>query len=87
MSLGEAEMSVETDTRDRVIRMEAQFSSFKEEVRDDIGKQGRKIDEMYDVLTQAKGVKLFGVFMLAASSAFGGALVWAWNHLSFGRLP
>ena len=82
-----AGVSVETDTRDRVIRLETGFGNFKQEVKDDLLEHGRKIDEMYELLTKAKGVGWIGVVMLTLSSALGGAAMWVWQHISFGRLP
>lgn len=55
------------DTRDRVIRMEERLKALEDKVDD----QSRKINEMYELLTKAKGAKLT-IIMLAAMA--GGAL-------------
>lgn len=79
-------MSVETDTRDRVIRMETSFDNFKADVRDDLESHGKKIDEMYELLTRARGIGWLGVAMLGVASTVGGGVVWVWqNFPSFGR--
>lgn len=80
-------VSVETDTRDRVIRLETGFAGFKQEVKDDLESHGKKIDEMYELLTKARGIGWLGVGLVTVSSAISGAVVWLWQHVNFGRLP
>jgi hypothetical protein len=80
-------VSVETDTRDKVIALGAEFSHFKREVGDDLKAHGDKIDEMYTLLTKARGVGWLGVAMLTVSSTLGGVVVWLWHHIPFGRVP
>lgn len=80
-------MSVETDTRDKVIALGAEFNSFRREVREDVADHGRKIDEMYELLTKARGIGWLGVVMMTVSTTFGGAVVWLWQHMNFGRVP
>lgn len=53
-------MSDETDTRDRVIRMEVELEQVKRDikaVKDSVGDVDKKVDEIKDILTQAKGVQ------------------------------
>lgn len=79
-------MSVETDTRDRVIRMEEGFANFKRDVRDNLEAHGKKIDEMYELLTRARGIGWLGVAMLGVAGTIGGFIMWVWqNFPSFGR--
>lgn len=80
-----AGVSVETDTRDKVIALGAEFNSFRREVREDVAEHGRKIDEMYELLTKAKGVGWLGVAMLTIAGTFGGVVVWLWQNIHFGR--
>ncbi|EXL07814.1 hypothetical protein BG46_11070 [Brucella anthropi] len=49
------------DTRDRVIRMEERLKTLEEK----FDEQSKKIDEMYNLLTKAKGAKLT-IIVLAA---------------------
>jgi len=49
------------DTRDRVIRMEERMKGLEDKIED----QGRKIDEMYELLTKARGAKL-ALILIAA---------------------
>jgi len=42
-----------TDTRDRVIRMETELKTLKEDVQ----QIDRKVDEIHDILTQARGAQ------------------------------
>lgn len=74
-------MSVETDTRDRVIRLETSFDNFKTDVKDDLDAHGKKIDEMYELLTRARGIGWLGVAMLGVASSIGGFIVWLWQNL------
>jgi len=79
-------MSVETDTRDRVIRIETSFAAFQSDVKDDLESHGKKIDEMYELLTRARGIGWLGVAMLGVASTIGGFIVWVWQNLpNFGR--
>ena len=79
-------MSVETDTRDRVIRLEEGFVNFKGVVKDDLDAHGAKIDEMYTLLTRARGIGWLGVAMLGVAGSIGGLIMWVWqNFPSFGR--
>ena len=79
-------MSVETDTRDRVIRLEEGFANFKGVVKDDLDAHGTKIDEMYELLTRARGIGWLGVAMLGVAGTIGGFVMWVWqNFPSFGR--
>lgn len=79
-------MSVETDTRDRVIRLEEGFTNFKTVVKDDLDAHGAKIDEMYELLTRARGIGWLGVAMLGVAGSIGGFIMWVWqNFPSFGR--
>ncbi len=79
-------MSVETDTRDRVIRLEEGFANFKGVVKYDLDAHGAKIDEMYELLTRARGIGWLGVAMLGVAGSIGGFIMWVWqNFPSFGR--
>lgn len=80
-------VSVETDTRDKVIALGAEFAHFKREISEDMRSHGDKIDEMYELLTKARGIGWLGVALMTVSSAVSGAVVWLWQHSSFGRLP
>ncbi|TWG97079.1 hypothetical protein L614_005400000040, partial [Ochrobactrum sp. J50] len=53
------------DTRDRVIRLEERLKSFEEK----FDEQSNKIDEMYDLLTKAKGAKLALIMIAALAGA------------------
>lgn len=60
-------MSDETDTRDRVIRMEVELEQVKRDikaVKDSVGDVDKKVDEIKDILTQAKGVQNVFRFMI-----------------------
>jgi len=46
-------MSVETDTRDRVIRLEAEV----EQLTKSFAETAHKVNEMHDLLLQAKGAR------------------------------
>ena len=79
-------MSVETDTRDRVIRLEEGFANFKTVVKGDLDAHGTKIDEMYELLTRARGIGWLGAAMLGVAGSIGGFIMWVWqNFPSFGR--
>lgn len=80
-----AGVSVETDTRDKVIALGAEFNSFRREVREDVAEHGRKIDEMYELLTRARGIGWLGVAMLTIAGTLGGVVVWLWHNIHFGR--
>lgn len=74
-------MSVETDTRDKVIALGAEFVAFKREIREDVQSHGEKIDEMYELLTKARGIGWLGVTLLAVGGAMGGLASWALRKL------
>ncbi len=59
-------MSIETDTRDRVIRLEAQFETLNEAFKE----AAKEIKNMNTILTEAKG----GTKVLMAGAAFVGFL-------------
>lgn len=63
-------MTVETDTRDRVIRMEAELKSLKEDVEDVKG----KVDEIHTLLTEARGAQKAIRFLIWLS----GTAFFAW---------
>lgn len=68
-------MSDETDTRDRVIRMEVELEQVKKdikEVKDNVSEVKGTVDEIKDLLTQAKGVrKVFQIMIwLSGTSLF-----------------
>lgn len=68
-------MSDETDTRDRVIRMEVELDQVKKdikEVKDNVSEVKGTVDEIKDLLTQAKGVQnVFKVMIwLSGTSIF-----------------
>lgn len=54
------------DTRDRVMRMEAELDNLEKRVV----YMSRKIDEMYEVLMQARGAR----YVIAAAAALAGAI-------------
>lgn len=58
-------MSLESDTRDRVIKLETEVQHLKE----DIAEIKEKTAVMYDILNQAKGMKLAG-FLLVGGFGF-----------------
>ncbi len=53
------------DTRDRVIRLEERLKAFEEK----FDEQSNKIDEMYELLTKAKGAKLALIMIAALAGA------------------
>lgn len=61
-------MNIETDTRDRVIRMESELKSLKE----DVEKMGSKVDEIHTLLTEARGAQKAVRFLiwLSGTSVF-----------------
>ena len=59
-------MSIETDTRDRVIRLEAEV----EQLTKSFAETAHKVNEMHDLLLQAKGVRWF----IISAAAVGGFL-------------
>lgn len=62
-------MSMESDTRDRVIKLEAEVQHLKE----DIAEIKIKTAAMYDILNQAKGMKLAGFLLVGG---FGFLISW-----------
>ena len=54
------------DTRDRVIRMEAELDNFEKQVTG----MSSKIDDMHDVLMQARGAR----YVIAAAAAVAGGI-------------
>lgn len=63
-------MSMESDTRDRVIRMEAELKSLKEDVED----MGKKVAEIHTLLTEARGAQKLIRFLVWLS----GTAICAW---------
>lgn len=61
-------MTMESDTRDRVIRMEAELNSLKE----DVEKMGKKVDDIHTLLTEARGAQKIVKFFiwLSGTSVF-----------------
>jgi predicted esterase YcpF (UPF0227 family) len=59
-------MSIETDTRDRVIRLEAKV----EEMSRQQAETNHKVTAMHELLMQAKGAK----YVIVGSAAIGGFL-------------
>jgi tetrahydromethanopterin S-methyltransferase subunit G len=57
---------IDTDTRDRVIRMEAEVDNLEKKVDD----MSKKIDDMHDVLMQARGAR----YILAGAAALAGGV-------------
>jgi hypothetical protein len=57
---------IDSDTRDRVIRMEAEVDNLEKKV----DHMSTKIDDMHDVLMQARGAR----YILAASAAVAGGI-------------
>ena len=70
-------MSVETDTRDKVIRLEVEMA----ELRRDFAKQAAKVDAMYDLLVQAKGARWLWLVLLASAGALGSLVTKIWPLL------
>lgn len=69
-------MSLESDTRDRVIRLEAEVAQLKES----ISEIKEKTEAMYDILNQAKGARLIGWLMFGAA---GFLISWIPTALSY----
>lgn len=63
-------MSVDVDTRDRVIRMETELKALKE----DVDKMGAKVDEIHTLLTEARGAQKAVSFLIWLS----GTSVFVW---------
>jgi predicted esterase YcpF (UPF0227 family) len=61
-----ASMSIETDTRDRVIRLEAKV----EEMARQQAETNQKVTAMHELLMQARGAK----YVIVGSAAIGGFL-------------
>ena len=62
---------IDVDTRDRVIRMEAEVDNLEKKV----DHMSTKIDDMHDVLMQAKGARYVIVGTAAVAGAVTGFLV------------
>lgn len=63
-------MSVDIDTRDRVIRMETELKALKE----DVDKMGAKVDDIHTLLTEARGAQKTVRFLIWLS----GTSVFVW---------
>lgn len=61
----------DTDTRDRVIRMEAEMDNLERQV----GEMSAKVSEMHEILMQAKGARYVIVGAAACAGAVTGFLV------------
>jgi hypothetical protein len=61
---------MESDTRDRVIRMEAELKSLKEDVED----MTKKVNEIHTLLTEARGAQKAVRFLIWLS----GTALFAW---------
>jgi predicted esterase YcpF (UPF0227 family) len=59
-------MSIDSDTRDRVIRLEGKVEAISEQQAE----TNQKVTAMYDLLMQAKGAK----YIIVGSAALGGFL-------------
>lgn len=57
---------IDTDTRDRVIRMEAEVDNLEKKVDE----MSKKIDDMHNVFMQARGAR----YVIIGAAAIGGAL-------------
>jgi hypothetical protein len=57
---------IDSDTRDRVIRMEAEVENLEQKV----DHMSKKIDDMHDVLMQARGAR----YVIVGAAAIGGAV-------------
>lgn len=53
-------MTMESDTRDRVIRMEAELKSLKEDVEE----MGKKVDDIHTLLIEARGAQKIVKFFI-----------------------
>jgi hypothetical protein len=72
-------MSVETDTRDRVIRLETEMGHMRAALEDFLERQAaqnKKLEEVHGVVAQAKGIGYFGLAMIPVAGAIGGFLTW-----------
>lgn len=72
-------MTIETDTRDRVIRMESELETLKEKVES----LDKKVDRIHTILTEARGAKKTIQFLvwLSGTSLF----VWVatyWKNIA-----
>lgn len=70
-------MSIETDTRDRVIRLESKI----ENLTDRFDTAQERIDEMYELLTRARGIGWFWITGLAFAGAAGSGVTWVIHKL------
>lgn len=61
-------MTIETDTRDRTIRLEAQV----EHLSSKLDAVSRQVAEMHELLTQAKGAKWALITLVTFGNAFVG---------------
>lgn len=66
---------VESDTRDRVIRLEMQM----QHVEKTLNGMSTKVDEMHKLLQQARGARWLLVGVAVAIGAAGGFLVKIWT--------
>lgn len=57
---------IDTDTRDRVIRMEAEVDNLEKKV----DQMSKKIDDMHDIFMQARGAR----YIIIGAAAIGGAV-------------
>lgn len=73
----------DTDTRDRVIRMETELKSLKE----DVEQMGRKVDQIHTLMTEARGaqktIKLL-VWISGLGVFTAGFTVWKWIAVKLG---
>lgn len=72
-------MSVETDTRDRVIRLETELAHLRASLEDYFERQeerDKKLEEVHGVVAKAKGIGYFGLAMIPVAGAIGGFLTW-----------
>lgn len=65
-------MSVETDTRDRVIRLETSL----QHLRDDFDETKQKVEEIYELLVKARGAKWLWIVSMTCAGAFGSGLAY-----------
>lgn len=76
-------MSTDTDTRDRVIRMEAELKALKDDVED----MGKKVDAIHTLLTEARGAQKtirFLVWLSGLGVFTAGISVWKWLGIKLG---
>lgn len=75
--------AIETDTRDRVIRVESELKALKE----DVEKMGAKVDVIHTLLTEARGAQKT-IRLLVWLSGLGvftaGISVWKWIAVKLG---